>query len=194
MAKISLPQVTLFGVDAHNPEGLLKASEICQRHIEFGEVKMITERLFWGREGYSEFCIRHMSKFIDTPYVLIIHADSWVLNPSAWDDAWLQYDYIGAPWPYPTRAVGNGGFSLRSKKLLDVLSQQQWDEYHPEDDIICRKHGKWLEDTHGIRFAPRHVAEIFSIEACGGGVYRGQFGWHGVNIDFSALPESERPY
>lgn len=192
---LNLPDVTLFGIDAHDPQGIIKAGRISQENVEFGAVKIITERLFSGREAYSRFCIKDMVKYVETSHVLIIHSDGYLLNPLAWQDEWLQYDYIGAKWWYKdARNVGNGGFSLRSRKLLEMLSKMDLKEYHPEDHIICRELHDTLEKK-GIKFAPDTVADKFSLEAVSGNrVYTGQFGFHGYNIDFSSLPYDQRPY
>jgi glycosyltransferase involved in cell wall biosynthesis len=196
--RLSLPDVTLFGIDGRDPSGLLKSAEISQKRIDFGAVEIITEKLFEGREGYSKFCIERMTDYVKTSHVLIIHPDSCVLNPDAWDNDWLNYDYIGAPWPFDAHEVGNGGFSLRSKRLLDILKDAapHFQRFHPEDEVICRLYRKWLEDAHGIKFAPVEVAERFSIEAYGARdrSYSGQFGYHGGNIDFINLPKWQRPY
>lgn len=184
---LSLPTVTLFGIDAHDPAGIRFSADICQQSVDFGDVKIITERLFQGREGYSEFCIKHLANYIETEHVLIIHPDGYILNPSAWDDEFLQYDYIGATWWYKDNMnVGNGGFSLRSKKLLDILAKIDIHQTHPEDDVICRQYRYYLEEEHGIRFAPEEVANRFSIEAYGvqDKRYNGAFGFHGKHVDF----------
>lgn len=191
--ELSLPTVTLFGIDAHDPQGLVRAAEICTRGVEFGAVKIITERLFQGREGYSKFCISEMAKYVETSHVLIIHPDGYIQNPSAWKDEWLTYDYIGASWWFKDgKNVGNGGFSLRSKKLLDILVTLELEQYHPEDEVICRHLRRWLEDTHGIKFAPTDVADRFAIEAYNvpapDNMYSGQFGFHGYHVTGLPIP------
>lgn len=192
---IHLPSVTLFGIDAHDPEGLLRAAEICQRVIKFGAVEMITERLFSGREAYSRFCIERMNEYVNTSHVLIIHADGYVAKPEAWNAKWLQYDYIGGVWDwYNEYQVGNGGFSLRSKKLLQILSSLDLTgiDPHPEDDVICRQLRPWLEKKCGIRFAPVEVAKKFSIEGYGLRSdlcrYKGEFGFHGYDVRGLPIP------
>jgi glycosyltransferase involved in cell wall biosynthesis len=194
---LHLPDVTLFGVDAHDPKGLLRAAEISQMDVDFGAVKIITERLFSGREAYSRFCIKDMVKHIETSHLLIIHPDGYILNWKTWDNTWLQYDYIGATWWYKDGLnVGNGGFSLRSRKLLEIISEMELDNYHPEDDIICRQLRPMLE-KQGIRFAPEEVANRFAIEAYNtpDNKYRGQFGFHGYHVSFggSGIPQSLWP-
>lgn len=189
---LSLLDVTLFGIDHKNAKMLLRAAEISTRDIEFGAVKMITDNVVDGREQYSQFCIKSMNEYIETSHVLIIHPDGYVLNWKAWNNDWLQYDYIGATWGYKdNKNVGNGGFSLRSKKLLDILATDDAiNDFHPEDDKICRKYRPYLEEKYGIKFAPEEVANVFSIEAYGVGFegakrYNGQFGFHSVHVDFS---------
>lgn len=200
---LSLPDVTLFGIDSHNPQGIQRAAEICQRDIEYGAVNIITKDLFTKggsnekrREDYSRFMIKELTKHFTTPHVLTIHHDGYVLNWKAWDDEFLKYDYIGATWNYKDgRNVGNGGFSLRSKKLCDILANNTLGggHYHPEDHHIGRTYRKSLEDM-GVVFAPEEVANRFSIEAYGTSFdganrYSGQFGFHGVHADLSMLPQ-----
>lgn len=185
---LSLPNVTLFGIDAHDPAGIERASAISQRDIEFGAVKIITERLFSGREAYSKFIMKDLDSHFDTSHVLIIHADGYVLNWKAWRPEWLQYDYIGATWWYKDNMnVGNGGFSLRSKKLQHILATEEIEYLHPEDHHICRTYRKSLEENFGIKFAPEEVANHFSIEAYNtpDQDYRDQFGFHSVHVNFN---------
>src|ERR1700687_3454326 len=46
-----------------------------------------------------------------------------LITPAAWREEFLGCDYIGAQWFWHDDAmrVGNGGFSLRSRKLLLAL-------------------------------------------------------------------------
>jgi len=192
--KINLPTVTLFGIDANNPAGLIRAAEACQQRIKFADVKIITDRLFpgpnreVGRKNYSEFMIKHLADHFKTSHVLTIHDDGFVQNPDAWNNDWLQWDFIGGTWDwYNEYLVGNGGFSLRSLKLCQVLaSDPEINDFHPEDDKICRKYRPYLEKKYGIRFAPVEVAKKFSIEGYGlkpeFNVYNGEFGFHGRTV------------
>ena len=198
--RLQLPSVTLFGVDANNPVGMLRAAEICQREIKFGEVKIITQRIFPGvnredgRRNYSHFMIKHLTEHFNTSHVLTIHDDGYIQNPLAWNDKWLEWDFIGAVWDWHREhQVGNGGFSLRSKKLCDILaSDDHIREFHPEDDRICRKYRPYLESVYGIKFAPAEVAKQFSIEGWGLkpdlNVYSGEFGFHGHSVRGLKIP------
>lgn len=109
------------------------------------------------------------------------------MNGDAWKNEWLDYDYIGAVWQ--DGVVGNGGFSLRSKRLLDALTDPSFSApFFPEDEKICRDWRTRLENNYHIKFAPAEVASDFSIE---GGRYTNQFGFHSF---YTKLPKSkDRP-
>jgi glycosyltransferase involved in cell wall biosynthesis len=204
--QLSLPDVTLFGIDSHDITGIERAAMISSRNIDFGATKIITDDYFATyrdrRKGYSRFMLKELNKHFNTSHVLTIHADGYVVNWEAWDDSFLQFDFIGATWGYKDNMnVGNGGFSLRSKKLCQILADADIPDelMHPEDHCICRTYRKSLEE-HGIKFAPEEVANRFSIEGYGAGAfeggnrYGGQFGFHSVHVDFngSAIPEQDR--
>lgn len=188
-----LPDVTLFGVDTFDGTRLIKASIISQENIQFGDVLMLTDPQLniKSKEDYSRFIINEAHKSINTTHVLIIQYDGYVLNWKAWNPEWLQYDYIGAPWMWykDGKQVGNGGFSLRSKRLMEIVSKMDIPNCHPEDDVICRQYREVLEKEHNIKFAPLEVAERFSIEGYNqpGAKYTGQFGFHGQHLNKADL-------
>lgn len=119
-----------------------------------------------GRAAYSRFIAKTLVDYIQTEHVLLIQWDGYVVNPAAWTDDFLEYDYIGAPWGFHTDAyrVGNGGFSLRSRRLLEALQDSEIVDLEPEDEAICRRYRPLLEQRYGIRFAPEAVAARFSFE------------------------------
>jgi hypothetical protein len=116
-----------------------------------------------------------------------VQADGFVIHPESWTDEFLDYDYIGAPWPLRKDAyvdpfgvhqrVGNGGFSLRSRKLLTVPTRHEvaWDVNESslyrnfdsgllhEDGNIC-VHNRHVYEADGCVFAPVDVAVRFSQE------------------------------
>ncbi len=109
--------------------------------------------------------IRGLADYCLGTHALVVQWDGFVVHPECWDSRFLEYDYIGAPWHALGDAVGNGGFSLRSKRLLDALRQLDVPEPHPEDYRICVTHRAELESRFGIRFAPPDIAARFSWEA-----------------------------
>lgn len=197
MSKLKLPTVTLFAIDRHDVDGIKRAVDISCKNIEFAEVVLITEHnYFEGRSGYSKWCLTDMWKYINTSHSLTIHADGYCVNHERWDDEWLEWDYIGSTWGYKdNRNCGNGGFCLRSKKLLDILGQTDYSGLKTdfEDCLIGRYLRPWLEEKYDIQFAPENICNDFAIEACGsnvyvdsygfkGNTYSNQFGFHGWNV------------
>jgi hypothetical protein len=125
-----------------------------------------------SQAGYNAFCINELYKYVDTEFVLLFQNDGFILNPEHWSDDFLNYDYIGAPWPsYEESRVGNGGFSLRSKKFLNTTKDLVYldnvglsgGSFTPEDHLLCRYYYNYLIKV-GIKFAPIDIAIRFSFE------------------------------
>lgn len=140
-----------------------------------------------GIDDYSYFMIFRLHEYIDSPHCLVVQHDGYVLNPRSWRPEFLDYDYIGAPWPLIHNAyvdpfgcrqrVGNGGFSLRSRRLLTVPERHPlpWPgtRFRPagpmtagdlhEDGYICVHHRRTYEKD-GCLFAPVEIAAHFSQE------------------------------
>jgi hypothetical protein len=190
--KLNLPDVTLITVSSVNIPDTIDALMYSLRGINFGAVKFVTHEKpeclpaqieycecprISSRDEYSHYILYQLKDHVDTPYCLVIQKDGFVLNPHLWQDQFLEYDYIGAPWPpqmgLPDSRgrcvrVGNGGFSLRSKKLLSLpfelgLPFEKKDGLLNEDMLLCASFNTILEN-HGVRFAPVDVARWFSHE------------------------------
>ena len=184
MSRIKLPQVTLCCVDstARLPWAL-EALRRSLAQVEFGDAFLCTDRASLGEhrlpagvrwveiepllsiEAYSEFMIKALVPHVQTTHLLVIQWDGFVLSAAAWRDDFLGFDYIGAPWNHIAEpfSVGNGGFSLRSKHLLQALQEPRFAAGHPEDICICVTHRAALEAL-GLRFAPKALAQQFAVE------------------------------
>jgi hypothetical protein len=208
-----LPTVTVVAVSGINPEAASKALEICMDGIDFYESVLIAhnkpDTLYPGitfkqclptdlanqdpknSNDYSKFMLFDLWKYIDSDFALIVHNNAYVIRPNKWEDEFLKYDYIGAPWPKNVHytpegknvRVGNGGFSLRSKKMLraiEILQLPFTDNgtgYFHEDGVICVYYRKKLEE-YGLKFATADIASRFSREVnCDDSVAR-PFGFH----------------
>lgn len=192
--RLSLPRVTLVAATSVNLSATIAALERSMRDVSFGAAKLLTDRspawlpeglehvqispLTSGR-GYSNFMIHELAEYVQTSHCLVVQWDGWVLDPARWNRAYLEYDFIGARWPQfgDGHDVGNGGFSLRSRALLDACRDPAFRPLHPEDLAICRHNRTWLEER-GLRFAPSAIADTFAAER--GGVRSASFGFHGV--------------
>jgi hypothetical protein len=178
---------------------------------------------------YSWFILFALWRFIETDYVLIVQDDGWILDIANWRDEFFDYDYIGAPihlgrvdtpqgimWMRRfawcehlgkpdsiVMPVLNGGFSLRSRRMLRALVD------HPQVRVEVPPPGvietapirmSWFNDAVnedvqltaalrpqleqlGFRYAPLDVCTRFAYEDAGpfhAGVNAKQiFGLHG---------------
>ena len=203
-----LHSVTLVGISS-DYQGLKKSIDKCTKHIQFGEVKILSHvdgqyvtpiSQIKSKAEYNQFVLKKLAEYIRTEHFLIVQPDSWIINPSAWEDAFLDYDYLGAVWKWykDGNRVGNGGFSLRTSKLARILradgniipKNDHLTRNYEEDHNICRLYRKYLEDHYGIDFAPEEVANRFASENWHvdppTNKYNGSFGFHGFgNIDYT---------
>jgi|GEM_PF-1515618 len=179
MNKIRLPNVTLCTLGSLKyKEQHQKALDYSSRHIEFGAVKNIivpTNTI----DEWNKAIVFDLGDYIDTDFALLIHPDGGIGEPQLWRDEWLQYDFIGSPFPLPTdkvsyrdihgniQRVGNS-VSLRSKKLLQLPKKigMEWKPFHQfynEDGYICVNMRHVFEE-HGCKFAPFEEAVKFGRE------------------------------
>lgn len=174
---LKLPNVTLIAVtgkdfDAHD----VAIKKSCEG-IEWGDVKIIYDYKLKNIDSWNHTIVYDLHKYIDTDFAFLVHADGYVVRPDLWKEEFLDYDYIGAPWPLPVDnysyrdevgdlvRVGNS-VSIRSKKLMELVAQREWKSYYGntnEDGFICCHNRKWLE-SKGCSYAPLDVAKHFSKE------------------------------
>ncbi len=118
--------------------------------------------------AWAQYFWQELPKYVRTPQTLHTSWDAWIVNPGAWDNRFLDYDLIGAPWWYEDdHNVGNTGFAIRSRKLIQFLANNR--ATYPvttdaEDDLLCRTYRPRLEDEHGFRWAPESLALQFAFE------------------------------
>jgi Protein of unknown function (DUF5672) len=188
---LEIDDVTLIGIEGIEPERLRFPVDVSRHYCQFGDERILTPQGLddpyavvippMDLGGYNIFVLRELHRYVDTSHALLIQHDGFILNPDAWTDEFLEYDYIGAPFPFRDRHnVGNGGFCLRSKKFLEATARVvDGPPWVPEDRIICRRYRKALE-SEGIRFAPVELARRFSLDGnpVEGYVWAGQFGFH----------------
>lgn len=139
VTKLNLDQTTLIAVDTLDVERALFGIEQCRRFAEFADVKLLTpletdspyairigerEIIDAGR-SYSEFVYYRLADFVDTDFVLLCQWDGWIVDPTYFHPHFFNFDFVGNlyPWviqdnPLRLRTGGNGGFSLRSRRLL----------------------------------------------------------------------------
>lgn len=174
-----LAGVTLCCIDTFYHNYALIALKNCLAQCQFDEVLFLSDRDFClpnintviienlkTSADYSRFVMKDLHKYIQTPYVLIVQWDGFILDARRWTNEYLAYDYIGARWKsFNDEAnVGNGGFSLRSRRLLQATADAEITQVHPEDVHLCRTYRPLLQQRYGISYAPQALADRFSVE------------------------------
>lgn len=182
MSRRQLRQVTLCAVDTRSPQLAAMSLQRSMAGIDFAQVLLFTHG--WAprpplagvdvveiaalRSGadYSHFVLRQLPGYLRSSHVLITQWDGFVVEPAAWRQEFLVHDYIGAVWPDQPAAcsVGNGGFSLRSRRFMAAGLDPRITELHPEDQVLCRTWRTRLEREHGVSFAPPALARRFAFE------------------------------
>ena len=191
---LNLESVTLIAMTSVGVEPTIKAPEYSCKDIKFGAGKLVsdtqpenlptnityeyTEKIS-NIDEWNHDIIYKLGKHVDTEFAMLIHADGFIVNADAWKPEFLDYDYIGAPWPLPNDnfsyrdingeliRVGNS-VSLRSKKLIDLpvklnLEWKPFHGYYNEDGFICVNY-RHIYKEHGCKFADIHLAKYFSHE------------------------------
>src|SRR6266480_5161532 len=164
---LELVDVTLVAIDTANQALALRALGRSRANVHFARTLFLTDKLpteidvpdgveiatigpLASREAYSEFVLKGMSSYVATTHALLVQWDGYVINPLAWEAKFLDCDYIGAKWFWQPegRRVGNGGFSLRSRRLIDALQDPRIVLRENEDLTIGATSRPLLETEH----------------------------------------------
>lgn len=194
--RLQLKNVTLVAMTSVNIDATIDAMLYSMREIDFKDVVLITHELpknlpdsiryehidiLDNIDKFNYDCVYRLGDYIHTEFALLVHSDGFVVNPDSWRDEFLEYDYIGSPWPLPKEGddttyrdihgnlsrVGNS-VGIRSKRLLDFPKQTNmpWTPekgWYNEDGFICCRN-KHLFEAAGMKFAPVEVAMYFGRE------------------------------
>lgn len=119
----------------------------------------------------GRYCYNESPQSVNTPHMIFTEWDGGIRDVTQWTDEFLNYDYIGAPWPGRAAgqwdpkglSVGNGGFTLWSKKLMDCVRKNSSWGVGTDVHISC-EHRPALETQCGAKWAPEEVGYHFSFE------------------------------
>lgn len=197
--KKKLP-IDLVAISTNKVQETIAAIKHSSKNISFNNILLITNKkveeefecfLIPKLESVVDYnnIVLDINKYIKSEFAMIIQHDGHVLNPNSWDNNFLNFDYIGAPWPndekwnqrwhkYPNEIsskiysniqfnrIGNGGFSLRSKKFLEYSSQfeKNFLKHGVPEDIFLNIVNYDLSQEFKIKYPSVEIAMKFSYE------------------------------
>lgn len=203
MQKLDLSGVTLLGVSARDVAETIEAMDRCTALASFSSVLLFSPERpthwhgdwkpcpnFTRSRDLCPWSMTELPKFRKhfAKHILSVHWDGFIINPSAWTNDFLRYDFIGAPLttedafcpkPESVPFLMNNGFYLSSRKfwkcLADLRVENSDPACHPSDRLITGRYRAQLTAL-GVNFAPAAAAARF---ACTDTKWNGEFGAHG---------------
>ncbi len=142
------------------------------------EIRLL-DREINSRDDYNELCLSDFWEDIDCEKVLVYQTDTFIFN--TFDDDFLEYDYIGAPWPdRHVRHIqtqlqtslsikhGNGGLSLRSVAMMRSIIKKYplLKNVFPDKLAHCPEdlYFVYYAELEGYHVAPYEIAKKFAYE------------------------------
>lgn len=200
--KLTLSDITLVCYDVRANDLAAQAVKYVTAQVDFADVLLFSNHSLNvsgiatipvdGADGpmaAAQFMWYEAPKYVRTSHYLNMEWDSGILSLDCWTEKFLNYDFIGAPWPWHPveRRVGNGGWSLRSKKMMEFLQKRSVSVQTPEDVALSVTYRPLLESL-GFMWAPLELADIWSFER---GIFKEAFGFHGAYNFPKILPRDE---
>jgi len=178
----NLKDVTLLAISSNRAEGNIEALKKCMSLMDFGAVKFLSHQKpdNLPNEITFEYCTElksiydfdcyafsELGKHIDTSHMLMVQDHAYILRPELWDDDWLQYDFIGAPWPERDAFISASTGEM-VKKLLDLPKKLGLpvveDRGYTNDDGLVNSYYRKIFLENGIKYPSVHVASRFAYE------------------------------
>jgi len=191
---LDLSRVTLLFVETRAHDITKRVIDDCLTKATFGDVLIYSdqpERIpvegaryeivpDWPtkKEAGQFYYSAAMSK-VETDFALMLEWDGGIVDPKKWVPEFFDYDYIGAPWvvrPGDPYDVGNGGFTLMSKRLGHFLCENRATHPVATDWDVCRIQRRALEDK--FKWPTAALASRFSWELAPRDP--NNFGFHGA--------------
>lgn len=181
---IELDNITLVNVNCLDVNTAVKSLEFSSKLLKFKEIKIFSsecpsnfiknKNIIWIKiphidsiKSYNRFMLTELVNYIDTSFCLVTQNDGFVINPHLWNDKFCDYDYIGAPWSKyainvwgRTNQIGNGGFSLRSKKLMLHIKNKNNLNFDIAEDVTISR----IIESDSFSYPNVKLATEFSFE------------------------------
>jgi hypothetical protein len=206
---LDLSNTTLLFVETRAHKITERVIADCLAKADFGDVVLFTDKPdlirfdpdrrartilcedFPNKKLAGRFYYCEAMQEVTTDFALMLEWDAGIYDVSKWRPEFMAYDYIGAPWklrPGDPHDVGNGGFTLMSKRLGHRLCMDR--RLHPvyTDMDVCRLARARLE-PEGFTWASADLAGKFSWELLPRDPEH--FGFHGAFNWPTVLPKDE---
>lgn len=165
MNKLNLSSVTLVCVSSVRINESISAIEYCSERCDFYDIKFITDQNITSTnkikiqkciplrslQQYSDFLLTELHNYIDSTHCLLIQDHAFISNTKLWNDNFLDYDYIGAPWPkYLIQQLLNNisiGLDLNNQSFdtIPVLDNYDVDNYRVGNGAFSLRSQKLLK-------------------------------------------------
>ncbi len=193
---LDLSRCTLLFVETRAHKITKRVIEDCLSKATFGDVLVYTDKPaefngldarlilckdFPNKREAGQFYYQYACAGITTDFALMLEWDAGIYDPAKWRPEFFNYDYIGAPWlvrPGDPHDVGNGGFTLMSKRLGRFLADHPKEHPVTTDWDLCRNRRAGLELAGGFKWPGHELASCFSWEL--GPRNPENFGFHGA--------------
>ena len=205
---LDLSRVTLLFVETRAHAITERVIADCISKANFGDILIYTDKPdliridpnrrartilcenFPNKKEAGQFYYSEAMKNVKTDFALMLEWDAGIINPANWRSEFFDYDYIGAPWNTgDDMKVGNGGFTLMSKRLGQFLCDHRREFPVYTDWDVCRTWRRQLEQAGNFKWAPYGVAQDFSWELAPRSP--SSFGWHGAFHWYATLARDE---
>ena len=194
-----MPDLTLVIVETQFKELARLALDDSEEFSFFKETVAVSDSPDWLRPGerfvemppqpsaaaQHQYEWAHQHEWFSTSHALFVQYDSWIIDPDAWRDDFLAYDYIAPPFgdDHPLD-VGTGGFCITSRRLLEYVAARPAEFPSPgtsQDIVLCREYRPVLEAA-GFAWAPIEIASAFGFEKDWTQARERHFGFHGMRM------------
>lgn len=188
MEKIILVQINcvnaIDGINAmhYSMRGMKFSDAILFTHedIEAEGIRVVKIDKLNSVDAYNDKVLRLYEMLeelkVEYDFMLLVQNDGFIISPELWDPQFLAFDYLGAPWPNNKEwvdkqakvndkmigdwnRIGNGGFSLRSRRFVYHASFFNSCSGLGEDVFLCL-----FQSLPSFKFPSIELALKFSYE------------------------------
>ncbi len=194
---LDLKNTTLLFVETRAHEITKRVIDDCVSKADFGDILIYTDKPdlipvagaryvdvpdFPNKKLAGQFYYGKSMALVETDFALMLEWDAGIFDPDKWLPEFFGYDYIGAPWQtrpqeHGNMDVGNGGFTLMSRRLGHFACENLRRFPVDTDWNFCRVQRKNYEAA-GFKWPNREVASCFAWEL--GPRNPNHFGYHGA--------------